>query len=170
MDRTFYRSNPGLWTCKITVQWPTAKEFIAEQSKKNEAARVASSLAIEWLEVSDSIVYLFNVISFYNGLLLCEQSQNKISPTGRPVLVRDLNPTVSLELDTNTVESIKDLIRNFEEVSTVIRKTEGSQKREYIVRLFFPQQIHPIYDEIAKREEEENKRFFEGSVLLFERV
>lgn len=55
-----------------------------------------------------------------NGLsYFCEQSQNKIDDDGRPLLVRELNPTVSLELDTSTIESIKDLMRNFEEVSTL---------------------------------------------------
>lgn len=56
--KNFYKSNTGLWACNITIQWPSSKEFTAEQSKKSEAARVASLLAIEWLKVSIFLLVL----------------------------------------------------------------------------------------------------------------
>lgn len=49
--KKFSKSDSGLWACNIVVQWPIPKEFYAEESKKTEAARVASYLALEWLKV-----------------------------------------------------------------------------------------------------------------------
>lgn len=49
--KDFSKSDTGQWVCNVTVQWPVYKEFRAEESKKTEAARVASYLALEWLKV-----------------------------------------------------------------------------------------------------------------------
>lgn len=57
--KNFFKSETGLWACRITVQWPNTQEFYAEESKKTEAARIASFLAIEWLKVTINYCLFF---------------------------------------------------------------------------------------------------------------
>lgn len=50
LAKSFSKSN-GLWVCEVSVNWPTQQRFEAHESKKTEAAKVASTVAIEWLRV-----------------------------------------------------------------------------------------------------------------------
>lgn len=51
--KSFSKTQNGLWACEVNVKWPTPNQFRSEQSKKTEAARVASLLAIHWLQVKN---------------------------------------------------------------------------------------------------------------------
>ena len=52
--KSFSKAENGLWACDVCVKWPTPNQFRAVQAKKTEAARVASLLAIQWLQVINS--------------------------------------------------------------------------------------------------------------------
>lgn len=103
LTKKFSKSNNGLWACNIAVNWPIQKEFYAEESKKTEAARVASYLALEWLK-----------------------SQDKVGEDGRPLLVTELDPFVNLDLDATFINSIKELTNEFnEEINPLFEEIAG---------------------------------------------
>ncbi len=78
--KKFSKSDTGLWSCSITVQWPFPSEFRADESKKTEAARVASLRTIEWLKVGNCQYHLpFKTIAakLSNIDFLLESTENR---------------------------------------------------------------------------------------------
>lgn len=122
--KNFSKNTKGLWVCHISVQWPSPNEFCAEESKKTEAARVASWLAIEWLKVFLSIVLGYNDIFMISLVLYIMklhflyylQSLNKMDKDGRPLLVREQMSSLNFNVGPEALKSIMQLTQKYENV------------------------------------------------------
>lgn len=115
--KNFWKSNTGLWVCQVSIQWPVPNEFRAEESKKTEAARVASWLALEWLKVIISRLNLkpsVYLVNYWHSYLF--QSQNKIDQDGRPLLVSELNASANFNLRPGALEAITQVTQKYENV------------------------------------------------------
>ncbi|KAK7601244.1 hypothetical protein V9T40_008685 [Parthenolecanium corni] len=125
LAKSFSKSN-GLWVCEVSVNWPTQQRFEAHESKKTEAAKVASTVAIEWL-----------------------RSLNKIDIDGRPLLVNYDKPSAEFELKSEELDDLRLLSQKFEtEIKPLYEEYDRLHAAEAIC--YFEDTEIPTYANISE--------------------